>query len=265
MKDIKKIDRRDFLKALGVISLTPLIQSCESSTGYWGDDAGKDRDRPSKPNVDILLEGTEEEIAKAVQNKHSVIQDLYNNPGKELKIGFLQDRTYNTLKLSFVKSNIVSYQHLRLINTRTNEVANVIWGRDGLTPTIKFVDNYGNVIIKNGKRLEFAMRTPSKINKVNSPSDWIIIGIKIFAVALILWIGFSIAKYIASAIAFIAFNAMAIGLVIAGLVIVIELIRWILGVTGITMNDVVEFFQRTISSIVNLLLDVVNYIISYFG
>lgn len=265
MKNLIKIHRRNFLKTLGVLSLTPFIQACDSSVGYWGGEDGTGRNRPTKPNVDILLEGTEEEIAQAVQNKHSVIQDLYDNPGKELKIGFLQEHNYNTLKISFIRSNLASYNHLRLVNTQTNEIANVLWGRYGLNPTIKFVDNYGNVITKNGKPLEFTLSVPAKLNKVNSPADWIIAGIKIFGIALLLWIGFSIAKYVVSAIAFIAFNAMAIGLVLAGLGIVIEIIQWILGTTGITMNDVVSFFQKAISSIVNLLIDVMNYLISYFG
>jgi len=264
MKLTNKIHRRNFLKTLGVLSLTPLIQSCDSSIGFWDGSDGTDINRPIKPKVDILLDGTEEEIASSVQNKHDFLQDLYNNPGKELKIGFLQERSYNILTLSFMKSNIVSYPHLRLVNTRTNEVANVIWGRDGLKPTIKFVDDSGNVIIKNGKSLEFALNIPSKLAKVNSPSDWIIAGIKIFAVALILWIGFSIAKYVASAIAFIAFNALAIGLVIAGLGIVIEIIQWILGITGITLRDIVEIFMLAINAIVELLIDVMNYLINYF-
>lgn len=267
MKNINKIHRRNFLKSLGILSLTPFIQSCENSvSGFWGDDeTGTNRDRPSPPKVDILLEGTEEQIAQTIQNKHNLIQDLYNNPGKELSIGFLQDRNYKILKLSFVRDDIVSYPHLRLVNTQTNEIANVIWGIDGIYPSIKFVDNFGNTIVKNGKLLEFVLNIPSEVNKTNSPSDWIIIGIKVFGIALLLWIGFSIVKYIAAALAFIAFNAMAIGLVLAGAAIVIQVLKWILDRTGITMNEVVPFFQRSISSIVNLLIDVVNYIIGYFG
>ncbi|MCX8057563.1 MAG: hypothetical protein N3F03_08145 [Ignavibacteria bacterium] len=267
MKQPIKIHRRNFLKSLGVLALTPFIQSCESSvSSFWGDEqTGSNRERQNPPNVDILLEGTEEQIAKAVQNKHSVLQDLYNNPGKELSIGFLQDRTYNTLKISFAKTDIVSYPHLRIVNTRTSEIANVIWGIDGIYPSIKFVDNSGKTIIKNGKPLEFALNIPSKLNKTNSPADWIKIGIKIFGIALLLWIGASIVKYVAAAIAFIAFNAMAIGLVIAGAALVIQVLRWILDRTGITLNDIVAFFVLAINSIVILLIDVMNYIISYFG
>ncbi|MEJ5304374.1 MAG: hypothetical protein WHV63_00355 [Ignavibacteria bacterium] len=265
MKNLNKIHRRNFLKAIGVLSLAPFINACDSSVGFWGDEDGTSRDRPTKPNVDILIDGTEEEIAQSLQNKDSLIQDLYQNPGKELKIGFLQGHTYNTLKLSFVKSNLASYQHLRIVNTYNNETANILWGRDGLYPTIRFVDNYGNVIIKNGKPLEFQISLPSKLNKTASPADWIIAGIKIFGIALLLWIGFSIAKYVVSAIAFIAFNAMAIGLVLAGLGIVIEIIQWILGRTGITINDVAAFFRKTVSSLVALLLEVTNYIVNYSG
>lgn len=261
MKNINKSHRRDFLKTLGILSLAPVLKSCDSSTGFWGEDDPVNRDRPSKPIADIMLEGTEEEIARAIQNKHPIIQELYNNPGKELTIGFIQERVYNILRLSFTRSNLVPYLHLRLVNTRTNETANVIWGSDGIYPTIKFVDNSGNTIVKNGKILEFKLN----INPATSPADWIIIGIKIFGMALILWVGFSLAKYIASALAFIAFNAMAIGLVLAGVAFVIQIIQWILNRTGIQMGDIVGFFQSSISAIVVLLLNVMNYLVNYFG
>lgn len=271
MKKQNLFHRRNFIKTLGILSLTPFIQSCENSvSGFWGDENnGSNRDRPTDrpvvPKVDILLEGTEEQIAQSVQNKHTILQDLYNNPGKELTIGFMQDNSYNTLKLSFIKDELVSYPHLRLVNTRTNEIANVIWGMDGINPLIKFVDNYGNVIYKNGKALEFSLNLPGKLNKVNSPADWILTGIKIFGIALVLWLGFTIAKYIIAALAFLAFNAMAIGLVLVGAAIVIQVIRWILERTGITMNDVVSFFVMALNNLVKTLIDVVSYIVSYFG
>ncbi len=113
--------------------------------------------------------------------------------------------------------------------------------------------------------MEFAIKIPTRLSKTASPADWIIAGIKIFGVALLIWIGFSLAKYIAAAVAFIAFNAMAIGLVLAGLGIFITIIKWVLDRTGITMDDVIAFFQQTISYLVNLLTDVMSYLLSYFG
>ncbi len=262
VKNVIKIPRRKFLKSLAFLSLLPLAQSCKSSIFSSTND-----DSQSKPNVDILLEGTEEDVAKSVQDKYDLLKSLYDNPGKELTIGFVQDGTYNVLKLSFVKDNIVSYPHLKLVNTRTGEVANVVWGVDGLYPSIKFVDNSGRTIVKNGRALEFPLKTSSskRVNEIDSPSDWILIGIKVFAVALLLWIGFSVVKYIVSAIAFVAFNAMVIGLVLAGLGIVVQVIKWILDRTGITLDDVIEFFRRTIEEIINILRDVIGYITSYFG
>lgn len=267
MKKQNILHRRNFIKSLGILSLAPFIQSCENSvSGFWGDDdTGTNRDHPTVPKVDILLEGTEEQIAQKIQNKHSTLQYLYNNPGKELTIGFLQDRSYNILKISFVNDDIVPYTHLKLTNSNTNEIANVIWGTTGLIPLIKFVDNAGNIIVKNGKALEFSLNLPQKLNKPKSPSDWILIGIKIFGIALVLWLGFTIAKYILAALAFLAFNAMAIGLVLVGAAIVIQIIKWILDITGITMDEVVSFFIMAVSNLVRTLLNVVDYIISYFS
>ncbi len=262
MKNAIKIPRRKFLKSLAFLSLVPLAQSCKSSIFSSTEDGSQ-----SKPKVDILLEGTEEDVAKSIQDKYDMLKSLYDNPGKELTIGFVQDGTYNVLKLSFVNDDIVSYPHLKLVNTRTGEVANVVWGIDGLYPSIKFVDNSGRTIVKNGRTLEFSLKISSskRVNEINSPSDWILIGIKVFAVALLLWIGFSVVKYIVSAIAFVAFNAMVIGLVLAGLGIVVQVIQWILDRTGITLDDVIEFFRRTIEEIINILRDVIGYITSYFG
>lgn len=150
-----KIQRRNFIKALGLLSISPIIQSCESSFSPTQTGGVPNRDRTLIPQVDILLDGTEEEIANKCLNQQEELKQLYNSPGKELKIGFLQNHEYNVIKLSFVKDNLASYPHLKIINTKTNEQANVVWGMDGNYPAFKFVDNYGNVIIKNGKSLEF--------------------------------------------------------------------------------------------------------------
>lgn len=261
MESAVKIPRRKFLKSLAFLSLLPFAQSCKSSI-FSSTDGSQ-----TKPKVDILLEGTEADVAKSVQDKYDLLKTLYDNPGKELTIGFVQDGSYNVLKLSFVKDDIVSYPHLKLVNTRTGEVANVVWGIEGIYPSIKFVDNSGRTIVKNGRTLEFALKSSAskRVNEINSPSDWILIGLKVFAVALLLWIGFSLAKYIASAIAFVAFNAMVIGLVLAGLGIAVQVIKWILDKTGITLDDVIAFFKRTIEEIVNILKDVIGFITSYLG
>lgn len=190
---------------------------------------------------------------------------MYENPGTELKVGFLEDRRYNILKISFIKDDLAPYKHLRLVNLNTGERANILWGSDGVYPSIKFVDDSGNIITKNGKVLEFPLKLSGHLNKVSSPSDWIVIGFKIFGVALLLWIGFSVAKYVLAALAFISFNALAIGLVLAGVGIFVQILKWILDLTGITYEDVVAFFVMAVNALIQTLIDVVNYILSYVG
>ena len=58
-----KIQRRNFIKALGLLSISPIIQSCESSFSPTQTGGVPNRDRTLIPQVDILLDGTEEEIA----------------------------------------------------------------------------------------------------------------------------------------------------------------------------------------------------------
>lgn len=53
-----------------------------------------------------MSDRTEEEISNKCLNKQEELKQLYNSPGNELKIGFLQDREYNVIMLYFVKDNL---------------------------------------------------------------------------------------------------------------------------------------------------------------
>ncbi len=254
-----QINRRKFIKITTLLSLSPflssILNSCANSISSVSE---------KEPKPDLVLEGDEKTIAEKIKNQYQMLKSLYENPGKELTIAFPQGGRYNYLKISFSKDDLADYPHLKLVNWATGERANVLWGREGLNPTIKFVDNYGNVITKNGYRLEFQIKGSSTGKRTKSAVDWLILGIKVFALALAIWLGFTIAKYIVSAIAFVAFNAMVIGLILVGLSVFIPLVKWILDLTGITIDDVISLFAMAVDLIVSTLINIVNYLSGYF-
>jgi hypothetical protein len=260
----KKLNRRNFLKITGLISLSPLLNSCSNPViSSIFDRATKYQ---PKPKVDILIEGGAQNIATTVRGKHQILKSIAENPGKELKIGYESPSGYGILRISFVKDNLASYTHLKIINERTGEIANILWGMDGIYPSIKFVDSKGKTITKNGYELEFPLKLKNlpSTNSTLSARDWLLIGLKVFAVALAIWLGLSISKLVISALSFLAFNALVIGLLIVGLSVVIPLVKWILDVMGITFDDVVSIFEQAIDLIVSTLLSIVDYLTNYF-
>jgi hypothetical protein len=250
------INRRRFIASLSIISAAPFLKSCENFISS---------DEPKSIQPDIVLEGSEEQIAAACKGQYSTIRYLYDKPGVEKTIGYLDERRMKILRISFRKDDLASYPHLRLVKNESGEAVNILWGAEGLYPSIKFVDDRGNTINVGGRKMEFAIKSPSKIAKVLTPLDWLILGIKIFAAALVIWIGASLAKYIAAAIAFIAFNAMVIGLVLVGLALIIPLIQWILSLTGWDMDYVANLFNRTIDELVKIFMDIQIFILSFLG
>mgnify|MGYP005841609173 CR=1 FL=1 len=80
---------------------------------------------------------------------------------------------------------------------------------------------------------------------------------------MLLWLGFTIGKYVLSALAFIAFNALVIGLVLAGIGLLIPIIRWILDITGITLESIIAILTLTLNEMIETLLDIMNYILQY--
>ncbi len=257
-----KLDRRNFIRIITTISLLPLFKACKL------DDLINPKPSPEKPKVDLMLEGSEEEIAWKVKNQYENIKSIYEQQGKEFKIGFEYGNGYGVLRLSFVKDDLASYPHLRIVNDLTGDRANILWGMDGIYPSIKFVDDSGETIVKNGYKLEFPLKLAGSgktTSSVNSARDWLMIGIKVFAVAFAIWLGLSISKFIISAIAFVAFNAMVIGLIMIGLSVIIPLVKWILDVTGITLDDVISLFKEAFDLFVSTLRSIVDYLKNYFG
>ena len=256
-----KLNRRRFLRLISSISLLPLLNSCSNPIISSLINGGK-RYQP-KPNADIFIEGDDKNIAMSLKNSYQKIKSIADNPGKELKIAYETNSGYAVLRMSFVKDNLADYPHLRIINDRTGEKANILWGMKGLHPSIKFVDDNGKIITKNGQRLEFQISS-SSLPTTQSARDWLLLGFKIFAVALAIWLGLGIAKIIISALSFLAFNALVIGLLIVGLSVVIPLFKWILEVTGIKIEDVIAIFSQAVELIISTLLNIVDYLTNYF-
>ncbi|MEM3373259.1 MAG: hypothetical protein QXF76_03530 [Candidatus Anstonellales archaeon] len=258
MKSYKKT-RRQFLLSLGSLAALPIISKCTNPVTPEQINSYLSSRSSNNPNPDLLISGSETQIADKIKRQFPLIESLAKNIGTAKSIGYYDGGDYKELTISIVKDKLASYPHLKIVKKETNETVHILFGMKGIYPSIKFVDDNGNLIVRNNQGMEFALKKTE--SRKYSSIDWLNLGIKVFAFGLLIWLGASILKYVISAIAFISFNALVLGIVIAGLSLIIPFIKWLLNTTGWTVNDVKYWFNRTINEIVRLFMDIQNYLL----
>lgn len=251
------ISRRKFIFSLSlatgaILTSIPFVNSCNDNSTDSNDEI----------QPDILLKGSEEEVASAIQKQYGTLNYLAENIGKKKTIGFSDNNELRILTFSFQKNDLASYPYLQITDNKTNRNVNILWGMEGIYPSIKFADNSGETLVINNTEMEFALNPSLYSLEVNSPTDWLLLGIQIFALALIIWLGASISKYIISAISFLAFNALVLGLLFASLSIIIPLIKTILGITNWNLDTIRNLFDKAIEELLLILLNIRNFILN---
>lgn len=182
------------------------------------------------------------------------LRSLASNPGTNFRVGIQTGRSVEVLSLSIQKGGPADYPHLRIVRESTGEVVHMLWGWRGLLPTIKMTDGQGNLIRGyNGEWIEVGFGDV-KGAKGRQGLDWIAIGVKVAAVAFALWLGASVGKAILSAVAFLALNAMVLGLLVAAFAVVAPAIDWLL--KNITLEDVENFFSQLVNDIIRVFTEI---------
>lgn len=210
----------------------------------------------SSPRPDIILSGSENELANVVKSQYNILTDLARNPGKAKIIQVGEGAVSELLSLSFAKNDAGNYEHPRFVRLKTGEAGNLVWGFSGIIPTIKITDDNGNTLKADGVPVEYPLEISTKSRDI---SEIVVIGMKAAAIAFVIWLSAGITRAVLAAIGFIAFNAMVIGLIIASAAILIPIAEMILNYLGInSMEDVKRIFQSAVSDIAQTLKDLTN-------
>ncbi|MEW6610110.1 MAG: hypothetical protein AB1352_00560 [Patescibacteria group bacterium] len=192
---------------------------------------------------DIILEGDEEKLAKILQGQLEKLNSLVQNQSQTLQVGIGGGEI-----LAFSVSNDnASYPHLKIVRESTGKAVHLLWGSKNLFPSIKFVEDSGEQLVEIGL---------NEVSGGDTPRDWLKTGIKVLALALVIWLGASIGKAILAAIAFLAFNAMVLAL----LVLAVAILAWIADKFGWTTDDVYQFFKEAIEKLIEFLKEVADFL-----
>ncbi len=241
---MKVLTRR---KLLGLLLGTPIAVA-----SGCGDGGGSQFSQTPPP--DLILDGDETRLASIVRAQFSRLYSLANSPGTTLRIGIPNGRGIEVLAFSFRDGGAANYRHLRVVRESTGEVVNLLWGWKGFLPSVKFTDDRGNTLrAKNGQVLEIGF-ADVRGSKGRQALDLIATGVKVAAIAFAIWLGAGIARGVLSAIGFLAFNAMVLGLLAAGIGVISPAIEWVL--RNITLEDVERFFSQFVNDIVRLFSEI---------
>lgn len=255
--------RKEFTRMLSLAALStamkPLISGCGSPVALDPEQQdqryGTARRQPVRfQGHDIVLSGDEYQMASEIKPLYVRLYEMAEDPAKRFRMAFPVGSNTEILEIAMATGGAARYRHVRVVRETTGEAVNLVWGREGVYPSIKLADDSGRTIIKDARPLEFSFGLARR--EGTGPRSWLELGIQIAAIALLVWLGASILKPIVAAIAFIAFNAMVIGIAIAGVSLFVALVQWILNVTGWTMEEGRAMFERSIEEIAQSLREV---------
>jgi hypothetical protein len=256
--------RRDFIRYAslftGAAACAPLLPQCSYPTeatreGSLTYDPVKRQDDLSPSQNDIVLSSDHDQLVRTVKSQYERLKAMAQDESQRVRLVFAAANGPEALIVSIVAGGAARYRHARLVRESTGEVANLLWGREGIHPSIKLADDAGRTIVRDGKPLEFSFGAVRRDGR--GPRSWLELGVKIAAIALLVWLGASILKPIVAAIAFIAFNAMVIGIVIFGVALLVGIVKWIAELTGWRLRDAAAFFDRSVDEIAQLLREIV--------
>ncbi len=205
---------------------------------------------------DIMLTPDENQIIASIKEGLKKIDELVNREGAKLRIGFNSENGFKVLNFSFVANESASYKHLRILDETTEKAVNLVWGSKNLCPSVKFTNDFGQTLNIQGRELEISFADVLSDWERLGKDDLFILGVKILAI----WLGASLSKLIISAIAFLAFNIMVLGLVIVSGMILLSILKWIIEKTGWTSEDVKAWVQATIEEIIKVINEVFQFL-----
>jgi hypothetical protein len=218
--------------------------------------ACKDSPVEPDPNKDPELSFSDNPESNALTiEKNSGIIRAVAEKDKNLKIKFRTKQ--NNDSFVYLRHRInqsADYRHI-VIEKENGETANLLWGWKGIKPSVRLADNSGNTLIVDGVELEFAISSDSGTDGPTNQTanDFLILAMKVLGIAIAIWLGASVIKLVAAAIAFVAFNAMTFAFIAIAGSLAYFILKRVLDYMGWTYDDVVNFLIQSWNRILDLL------------
>lgn len=239
-------------------------------------------DGKKEQKSDIILSGSDAQIASVAKAQWPMIEYLANNPGKEKVVEFISDSGKKIfLAISSQKGDDGRFVKVRDIETGRS--VRISFVRDGVSPALNFLYNDGQ---------SFTYKVFNGANKTGETTlaSLFTAGLAVAGVGLAVWLGASVGKFIIATVAFLAFNLMMLGVVIAAgafaisffktmgwdseVIInflkavfenVVEEVRYIIQTTADILDPFLPKKPRNFGALLNKIKDGPNILVRFFG
>lgn len=206
-------------------------------------------------DIDALrtaLKGSFEDVKRLIQGEYDNLWVRYPDASSK-------EESKEHLRLQFVSNSAASYPHLR-IQKANGEVANLVWDQKALSPAISFTDDEGTVLERNGSLLTYSFAGTMDGWEALQGDGLLDAGVKLLAAGFSVWLGVKLAGAVLSAIAFLAYTALILGLVMVAVDSREDLLAWIVDKTGWSKTQLRTFFDEGIAGLESQLDRISEYI-----
>jgi hypothetical protein len=229
-----------------------------ASIPFFGVISSACKNSPTEPDPakdpEITLTDNSETNALTIEKKSSLIRDVVEKD-KDLKVIYrTKENVDSYIYLRHRVNQSADYRHI-VVEKENGESANLLWGWKGIKPSIRLADNSGKTLVVDGVELEFAISSDSNSDRPEnlSANDFLSLVMKILGIALAIWLGASVIRLVATAIAFIAFNAMTFAFIAIAGSLAYFILKRVLDYMGWTYEDIVNFLLQSWNRILELL------------
>jgi hypothetical protein len=223
--------RIEFFKnlALGVGGLL-ILPGCDNPSST------KDKDTSTPPEADIVLSNADNEVALA---------NTINKSSPVIKTAATDKKSF-TIKVGATVLTVVPEKtRIKITKSSSSESVFIRLGSKNLQPSVILERPDGTQISEEA----FVPPTGSPLK----PADWLAQAVLVLAGALAIWLGATIVKFVAAAIAFIAMNILLLSIILAAA----ATLAWILEKTGWDWHGLVEIIENGVDWIKDLLRDII--------
>lgn len=248
------MQRRQFVE-MSLFGGLALLSGCAGGEMLTGP---RQRKITLRDDIDALrtsLQGSFEDVKGLIQGKYDNLWVSYPDASSE-------EESKEQLRLQFVSNAAASYPHLR-IQKADGEVANLIWDRKSLSPAISFADDEGTVLERNGSLLTYSFAGALDGWEALQGKGLLDAGVKLLAAGFSVWLGVKLAGAVLSAIAFLAYTALILGLVMVAVDSRENVLAWIVENTGWSEAQLRAFFEEGLAGLESQLNRISEYVEAY--
>lgn len=244
------MERRQFVELAAYGSLG-LLAGCASA-------------KPAR-SKEITLRDDLSAVKQALQEGFADVQDLIHGTYDSLWIRY-PDESANKgsdthLRLAFVDNAAASYRHLR-VEKADGEAANLVWDR-GIAPAISFVDDEGTALERDGTELTYSLASGVDSWDALQGEGILDAGVKVLAVGFAAWLGVQVAGAVLSAIAFLTYTALVLGLILVAMEAGDDMLAWIVDKTGWSEEQLEGFFEEGVARLGKQLSRISDFVEAY--